>query len=258
MTKKKKYIFAVLGSIAMIVLIHSYCQGINSISDRPFSFQECEYEYHEEGFDVYLLYPQIINSEDDEKEKRINQLIREDIKKVVEVEWEIHPSRNETFDITVRRYEIKYMDENLISIAYSARSGYIGTTGYVTTMYATTIDIENEKVLELDDVVDDFDALYDQLRNDLFIHITAWDGETGNYKMSTDYYDDIELKEVLLNGGMEWYVDEENFVIVSLEWQGMGVGYNEYARNRIYLKEMLKDSFFDFLSASIMNADLLI
>lgn len=243
MTKKRKYIFAVLGSIVVIVLIYSYCQGINRISCGSFSFGECDYEYHEEGFDAYLLYPQIIGSEDEEKEERINQLIEEDIKKVMEVEWEIRPSKNETFDITVSRYEIKYMNEKLISIVYSARSGYIGTTGYVTTMYATTIDIENEKVLELDDVVDDFDALYEQLRNDLFIHITSWDGETGNYKMSTNYYDDIELKEALLNGGMEWYVDEENFVIVSLEWQGMGVGHNEYARNRIYLKEILKDDF---------------
>ena len=124
---------------------------------------------------------------------------------------------------------------------------------------ATTIDCEEMKVLELKDVVSDLDGLCQMLMEDRFEHITAWEGRTGDYKMSDIYsYGDEDWSYLLLeelNGNdreIEWYikkrkmslldwwsilwgndVDEalvdKDFVIVDLRFMGAGVAHNEFA-----------------------------
>ncbi|MCM1090863.1 MAG: hypothetical protein NC092_10060 [Butyrivibrio sp.] len=205
------------------------------------SFSGKTYEYHSENMSATLHYPQITGIGDTEKEKRINQLI-DDIAKVVELDTPDEYGR--ILDIGVRWYEIKYASEQIISIAYSGWEGRLAAgSGLPATMFTTTIDIEAEKVLELEDVICDMDGLYEQLKDDRFKHITAWEGETGYYKITTDFYSDEDLKEALLSGKMEWYVDGKNFVVVDLEYQGGGVGYNEYARDMKRLDGIIDKDF---------------
>lgn len=244
---KKITIYVILFVIINIVITASICcLWRKSASQDQVSFRECEYQYESEDFNVQLYYPQLTGSIDTEKEQRINELIEGDIKKVLE--WNEPDEYGRPLYIGVRRYEIKYANENIISIAYYRRAGRVAAGGGLpSTMFATTIDTQNERILELSDVVDDFDTLYEELWNDRFEHITKWEGQAGDYKISTDFFDEKRLKEVLWNGGVEWYVEGENFVIADLEYQGCGVGYNEYAQRVSKLKGIFKDGFLKML-----------
>lgn len=51
----------------------------------------------------------------------------------------------------------------------------------------TTIDIGGERILTLEDVVSDYDRLYDLLTADKFENITRWDGVAGQYTIGQDY-----------------------------------------------------------------------
>lgn len=224
--KKKFTIIFLLIVVVPILSVYIYDRCGNR--SHTVFFSEKTYEYHSENMEALLHYPQISGSSDTEKEKRINQLIEGDIIKVIELDTP--DEYGYKLDIGVRRYEIKYADEQVISIAYYGWSGRLaGGRGLPSTMFTTTIDIEEEKVLELKDVICDMDGLYEQLKDDRFEHITAWGGETGYYKITTDFYCDEDLREALLSGKMEWYVDGDNFVVADLEFRGGGVGYNEYA-----------------------------
>ncbi|MDE7253485.1 MAG: hypothetical protein K2O32_11160 [Acetatifactor sp.] len=205
-------------------------------------FSEKTYEYHSENMSATLSYPQITGSRDTEKEKKINKLIEDDIIKIIELDTPDEYGR--ILDVGVRTYEIKYANEKVISIAYYGWIGRLAAgSGLPATMFTTTIDIEEEKVLELSDVICDMDGLYEQLKDDRFEHITAWEGETGYYKITTDFYCDEDLREALLSGKMEWYVDGDNLVVADLEYRGGGVGYNEYAGDIEQLDGIIDNDF---------------
>ncbi len=92
---------------------------------------------------------------------------------------------------------------------------------------ATTINMENEEIITLNDFIIDFDALSLLLLEDKFESITSWDGIKGGYKIS-EYYEgnkrELLLEHLLTaadfdisNHYIEWYTDGDNLIIVDLE-----------------------------------------
>ena len=246
-------------------------------------FEETTYTYEDEYYDVdKLVYLQMVGSRDKEKERKINQLLEDDRKKVMEMEppdsypddgWEYR------FHVGTHRCDVEYADEKFISISYS---GWVvrqrkGPYGLPTTMMATTIDCEEMKVLELKDVVSDLNGLCQMLMEDRFKHITAWDGEPDLdfYKVSTTYSREGAERDLLetLNGNdreIEWYIKErkmsfserwsafwgdevdkalagKDFVIVTLR----DYYYHEYAIDMRQIRELLKEDFVE----SMLQAD---
>lgn len=216
---------------------------VEEVTDSlSFYFEETEYEYSDENCNISLRYPQMTGSNDTEKEKRINHLIEEDIQKVSE--WATPDEYGRKFDVGVTWYEIKYADEKLISIVYSGWAGRLQSgSGLPATMMATTIDCEKETVLELQDVVSDFDGLCRLLLEDCFENITAWDGEPGQYKISESYWlggADALMSD--LKGSdchLEWYIEKDCFIIVDLN----GKYYNEYSIEVKQVENILQEDF---------------
>lgn len=208
--KKGWCITAAVMAVSVIVCIFCFVRWERKSSDLSFQFEETTYTYKDEYYDVdKLVYLQMVGSRDKEKERKINQLLEDDRKKVMEMEppdsypddgWEYR------FHVGTHRCDVEYADEKFISISYS---GWVvrqrkGPYGLPTTMMATTIDCEEMKVLELKDVVSDLNGLCQMLMEDRFKHITAWDGEPDLdfYKVSTTYSREGAERDLLetLNG----------------------------------------------------------
>ncbi len=116
---------------------------------------------------------------------------------------------------------------------------------------ATTIDIEEEKILALKDAVADYDVLHDMLMADEFENTTKWDGQTGQYTISQEYdYEEVSPLMKDLEGDdedIEWYIDDGHFVIVTLERLA---DYNEYANSLGDAEAFLKKDFWEKISPS--------
>ena len=272
--KKDGCIIAAVTAVLVIVCIFCFVRWERKSSDLSFQFEETTYTYKDEYYDVFkLVYLQMVGSRDKEKESKINRLIEDDVKKLMELAAPDEVN-GYTFVIGTFHYEIEYADEKFISISYIGYAKYFSPgKGFESSMMATTIDCEEMKVLELKDVVSDLDGLCQMLMEDRFEHITAWEGRTGDYKMSDIYsYGDEDRSYLLLeelNGNdrdIEWYikkrkmslldwwsilwgndVDEalvdKDFVIVDLQFMGAGVAHNEFAIEMEQIRELLKEDF---------------
>ena len=278
--KKGLCITAAVMVVLVIVGIFCFVRWERKSSDLSFQFEETTYTYEDEYYDVFkLVYLQMVGSRDKEKERKINQLLEDDRKKVMEMEppdsypddgWEYG------FYVGTHQCDIEYADEKFISISYS---GWVvrqlkGPYGLPATMMATTIDCEEMKVLELKDVVSDLNGLCQMLLDDRFEGITLWDGVGDLEKVSTTYRwagAECGLLEDL-NGDdrdIEWYIKEremsfserwsafwgdevdkalagKDFVIVILK-----DNYNEYAIDMRQIRELLKEDFVE----SMLQAD---
>ena len=271
--KKGWCITAAVMAVSVIVCIFCFVRWERKSSDLSFQFEETAYDYKNEYCLVNLSYPQMVGSRDKEKESKINRLIDDDVKKLMELAAP-DEENGYIFEIGTFLYEIEYADEKFISISYDGYAQYFSPgKGFDSSMMATTIDCEEMKVLELKDVVSDLDGLCQMLMEDRFEHITAWEGRTGDYKMSDIYsYGDEDWSYLLLeelNGNdreIEWYikkrkmslldwwsilwgndVDEalvdKDFVIVDLQFMGAGVAHNEFAIEMEQIRELLKEDF---------------
>ena len=271
--KKGLCITAAVMVVLVIVGIFCFVRWERKSSDLSFQFEETTYTYEDEYYDVFkLVYLQMVGSRDKEKERKINQLLEDDRKKVMEMEppdsypddgWEYG------FYVGTHQCDIEYADEKFISISYS---GWVvrqlkGPYGLPATMMATTIDCEEMKVLELKDVVSDLNGLCQMLLDDRFEGITLWDGVGDLEKVSTTYRwagAECGLLEDL-NGDdrdIEWYIKEremsfserwsafwgddvdkalagKDFVIVTLR----DYYYHEYAIDMRLIRELLKEDF---------------
>lgn len=177
--KKGWCITAAVMAVSVIVCIFCFVRWERKNSDLSFQFEETTYTYKDEYYDVdKLVYLQMVGSRDKEKERKINQLLEDDRKKVMEMEppdsypddgWEYR------FHVGTHRCDVEYADEKFISIRYNGYAQYFSPgKGFESSMMATTIDCEEMKVLELKDVVSDLDGLCqmlmeDQYTNDIFI-----------------------------------------------------------------------------------------
>ena len=271
--KKGWCITAAVMAVSVIVCIFCFVRWERKSSDLSFQFEETAYDYKNEYCLVNLSYPQMVGSRDKEKESKINRLMEDDVKKLMELAAP-DEENGYIFEIGTFLYEIEYADEKFISISYDGYAQYFSPgKGFDSSMMATTIDCEEMKVLELKDVVSDLDGLCQMLMEDRFEHITAWEGRTGDYKMSDIYsYGDEDWSYLLLeelNGNdreIEWYikkrkmslldwwsilwgndVDEalvdKDFVIVDLQFMGAGVAHNEFAIEMEQIRELLKEDF---------------
>ena len=100
---------------------------------------------------INIFYPQIHGIGDGGREECINTIIKDDALKQVREDL--------SYDLVHGLdYEIKFLDEKLVSIVYE---GYYGACGgrLPPTAFATTVDITGEKLLKLKDVVTDLGVL---------------------------------------------------------------------------------------------------
>lgn len=204
------------------------------------------YIYMEQRNDIDIYYPQLSGLEDTEKENRINALIKEDVKKII---GEKNKEGDDTLYCINLDYEVKFLNERIISILYEGRRGYImpGRARMLGKAIATTIDIEEEKIITLKEVVTDFTELSDMLLEDEFENITMWEGKAGTFEVSWEYkgYEDkeYEIEKDLREEERQWYTDGNNFIVILEEFQD----YNEYSISNDLVKHILDEEFLEKL-----------
>ena len=85
--KKRLCITAAVMAVSVIVCIFCFVRWERKSSDLSFQFEETIYTYEDEYYDVdKLVYLQMVGSRDKEKERKINQLLEDDRKKVMDME----------------------------------------------------------------------------------------------------------------------------------------------------------------------------
>lgn len=204
------------------------------------------YIYTEQRNEIEIYYPQLSGLEDTAKEKRINTLIEEDVKKVI---GEKNKEGDDTLYCINLDFEIKFLNENMLSILYTGRRGYImpGRARMIGKAIGTTIDIEEEKIITLKDVVTDSPELRDMLLADEFDNITKWEGKAGTFEVSWEYrgYEDkeYELERDLQAEERQWYTDGEHFIVILEEF----ADYNEYSISNDLVRHILDEEFLEKL-----------
>lgn len=113
-------------------------------------------------------------------------------------------------------------------------------------MIGTTIDIKDEKVLSINDVIFDFDAIFNMLINDELEPITHWNGIinptdgsqyiNNNYFIENMYYENGELNRNFI----DWYLTDDNLVIIAKY-----VYYYEFALDIESNKNLFKPEFLE-------------
>ena len=84
--KKGWCITAAVMAVSVIVCIFCFVRWERKSSDLSFQFEETTYTYKDEYYDVdKLVYLQMVGSRDKEKERKINQLLEDDRKQVLEL-----------------------------------------------------------------------------------------------------------------------------------------------------------------------------
>ena len=239
--------------ITAAVGIFCFVRWERKSSALSFQFEETVYDYENEYCLANLSYPQMVGSRDKEKESKINRLIEDDVKKLMELAAPDEVN-GYTFVIGTFLYEIEYADEKFISIRYNGYAQYFSPgKGFESSMMATTIDCEEMKVLELKDVVSDLNGLCQMLMEDRFKHITAWDGEPDLdfYKVSTTYSREGAERDLLetLNGNdreIEWYIKERKMSF-SERWSAFwGDEVDKALAGKDFVIVILKDNYNEY------------
>ena len=83
--KKGWCITAAVMAVSVIVCIFCFVRWVRKSSALSFQFEETAYDYKNEYCLVNLSYPQMVGSRDKEKESKINRLIEDDVKKLMEL-----------------------------------------------------------------------------------------------------------------------------------------------------------------------------
>lgn len=182
--------------------------------DVDFEIIREAYHYDEERNDINIYYPQLTGFGDAAKEKRINALIEEDVKKWI---GETNKEGDDSLYCLDLDYEVKFLNDRMISILYKGGHGYITAGhGYPAKAAATTIDMEEEKVIALKDIAD-VSKLGDMLLADEFQNITMWEGVIPDCKASEEIYIYDDGLDADLQERHSWYTDGEHFIIVLVD-----------------------------------------
>ena len=251
MKKRKR----VKGKIAMALMCMAVLIFMNvlAVAGEELFIVKKEYRNQRRNNDIQVFYPQIQGLDDEGKDKRINYQIRKDAIKLVS--GELYKNDNLWHNLD---YKIKFVNGEIISILYKGFSGVnIGYPGAGLRTYpeilTTTVDIEEGKILRLEDIVTDFDTLCEMLIEDEFEGITKWDGVAGNTvsqqygypKESVDW-----IKERMIEGwvsrdatNFDWYTDGSRFVIVISKWNT----YDEFAIDLSEVEDILDSEFLEKL-----------
>lgn len=238
-------LFIIIGITGILsVFLYFYNLELRRNKDASVFLTKCELKLSDEQYETFIDYPQLSGMQDKEKEKRLNELIKKDVMKILEHD---NPDDEWCFS-AILNYKIMYRDNRIISILYEGSYGAIlPGRGQPDTAMVTTVDMEEEKILSLEDVVADYNELYDMLMADKFENTTKWEGQAGQYKISEEYSNSERLMGELKGDDedIEWYIDDEHFVIVIFSGR---TDYNEYAIGLQDAKVFLKKIFYKKIS----------
>ncbi|MBQ6888399.1 MAG: DUF4163 domain-containing protein [Lachnospiraceae bacterium] len=214
----------------------------SSKSNEEISIIGQVYSNEKQYNEILINYPQLQGLDDSVKEKKINDLIKKDVLGILEKET-LFKENNLAMHLD---YEIKFLNENIISIFYEGWSGAVHNGNTLPPFcVATTIDMQQERIVALKEIIIDFDALGRLLLADKFENISTWEGGKSFQKMSNSGVGSDELIELLMKEDYEvaddyiqWYTDGNNLVVVYCKRY-----YEEYSTDVAVVEYIMYDNF---------------
>ncbi|MDE7197427.1 MAG: DUF4163 domain-containing protein [Lachnospiraceae bacterium] len=204
--------------------------------DVDFEIKREAYHYNEERNDINIYYPQLTGFGDAIKEERINALIEENAKKWI---GETNKEGDDSLYCLNLDYKVKFLNDRIISILYKGGHGYITAGhGYPAKAVATTIDMEEEKVIALKDIITDFSELSDMLLADKFESITRWEGMEG-IEFSRTYESKGRVEQDLTEAKRQWYTNGDHLIIIFEKFND----YDEYSISIGSVSQILDETF---------------
>lgn len=183
--------------------------------------------------DISINYPEFsnLNQNDD---KIINDLIKDYLHKLVE-QKKISIFKEYNLYLNLN-YEIKYFSDNFISICFMGSEGVLNNVGrgFGLSLYAINIDVKQAEIVDVEDIIVQYNSIYELLAQDKFESITTIEGIKGGYYFSSQF-NSPDQEDGLEGSNLKYYITEEKLVLVI----SGGRQYYEYAININNITEYL-------------------
>ncbi|HEY5586524.1 MAG TPA: DUF4163 domain-containing protein [Ruminiclostridium sp.] len=159
-----------------------------NITDNGIKYQITKSTYTDK--DIKIIYPQINNFGDKDKQKTINEIIKADaLAFLANYKYNVNSTEGLTFNLD---YKIKYKGLDYLSIVYLGLASVKEIPYPTNQIYTSNIDLANEKDLILVNVIDSFDENFgDKTRVGKYIH----------YRTDLNLEDNGDIKQVLNDYG---------------------------------------------------------
>ena len=190
--------------------------------------------------DIVIQYPQIYGMGDEDREKKINELIQNHVSEMGYFEPEVSITEDGTrWEWHLEKqmeYEVTFLDEHMISILYQGESKLYSVRDEYRFNYcvdAYTIDLNEMEELELSDFVEIDENLVKRIKDSTDILIAG--GKVDFSQERKESIVDNESDERMIEGFTEEWGDYEfcvtpNALIVSV---GIGTSAGDYALVKI-------------------------
>ena len=136
--------------ILLLIFIFNGCDKQKDVNEDNIS-DKGQYDIKMETYtdkNIKINYPQISNLNDNEKQIRLNEMIKTQVLGILENYNDGINDLNLEMD-----YEIKYQGKDLLSIQYIGLSATKGAAYPINEYNTANIDLKNEQLLKLSDVV---------------------------------------------------------------------------------------------------------
>lgn len=142
---------------------------------------------------VTVNYPQIINLGDDNKQNKINELIKN------EALYGFTNGVDDNLSLEIN-YDIKLESADVVSILYSGVAGFKGAAHPTNLLYTTNINIKNGKKLKLVDLIKIDENLAKNFKKGRYINLESIDNPESSQQLQSavaDYVNNIDINDLI-------------------------------------------------------------
>ncbi len=161
---------------------------------------------------IKIDYPKITNLNNDELEQKINQLISQDVLKVLD---RVYGNNLDELDLSLK-YEVTYQGSDMISIKYLGLGYVKGAAHPNNIIYTTTIDFNKQKVLALNEIIPIDDTFVIKFNNGKFLSVNSAALEYAIKDTKRDFNAE-RIKEYFSKDSAIYYVTANSLVVSNYE-----------------------------------------
>jgi len=198
--------------ILLLIFLISGCESQKDVTEDNISDKEA-YEITKENYtdnNIIINYPQISDLYDNEKQIRINEMIKSQALEVLE------NYKDGISDLNLEMgYEIKYQGKDILSIQYIGLSATQGAAYPINEYNTSNIDLEKEQILLLSDVVTINETLVEKFNAGKYVaYNTSLNLETeGALNDALHNFDSDGLIEILNQKNTKFYFTNDSLVV---------------------------------------------
>lgn len=172
---------------------------INKTANEPIKSNEVNYEIAKETYtdkNITINYPQITNLNDTSKQKKINEIIKNDILK------SFYKGPEDGMAVEIK-YIIKLSNISFLSIQYIGIISFNGANHPTNEIYTTNIDLAKDRKLRFTDVVNVDENVVNKFKNGKYIY---WEDNSIS-QSSEDLKSDVisQVNDYTTDDSIKWF-----------------------------------------------------